>query len=144
MRAVVLEEPGPPSALLPVRETHPIPFSDPDAPPLPEGTVRIKVAACAVAYRDIIDRTGGFPFMNRPTILGHEFSGVVEAAGPGVPPSHAVGTRVSSLHWAQGLGWPAPFDTKEAMGTFLGLTVDGGYAEFATTHYSAFVPMPAH
>ena len=68
MRAVVLDEPGPISNLK-LHEAWPVPYADEGT--LPETHVRIKVAACAVAYRDIIDRTGGFPFMQRPTILGH-------------------------------------------------------------------------
>ena len=40
--------------------------------------VEVKVA-CAVAYRDI-DRTVGFPY-EWPTVLGHEFSGIVTKVG---------------------------------------------------------------
>ena len=68
MRAVVLDEPGPITNLK-LHEAWPVPYADEGT--LPDTHVRIKVAACAVAYRDIIDRTGGFPFMQRPTILGH-------------------------------------------------------------------------
>ena len=75
--------------------------------------VEVKVAACAVAYRDIIDRTGGFPFMNQPTVLGHEFSGIVTKVG-GDTKNLSVGDKVISLHWAQmdGKAFPAPFMTR--------------------------------
>ena len=78
--------------------------------------VEVKVAACAVAYRDIIDRTGGFPFMNQPTVLGHEFSGIVTKVG-GDTKNLSVGDKVISLHWAQmdGKAFPAPFMMKESM-----------------------------
>lgn len=42
---------------------------------------------------------GAFPFMQRPTVLGHEVAGVVDKVGPGVE-RLAVGQRVASLHWA--------------------------------------------
>jgi NADPH:quinone reductase-like Zn-dependent oxidoreductase len=80
--------------------------------------------------------------MNKPTVLGHEFSGVVEAVGPGC--SLRPGDRVVSLHWAQlgGAAFPSPFERKDSMKTFLGLTCDGGYEEFVTTHETAFVKVP--
>ena len=95
MRAVVLDEPGPSSHLM-LRADVPVPGY-----PLGPAEVRVRVAACAVAYRDLIDRTGGFRFMKRPVILGHEFSGVVEEAGVDVPCNLQQGQRVASLHWAQ-------------------------------------------
>jgi alcohol dehydrogenase len=135
MRQMVLQAPGPHTALH--LETVIYKNHTPD-----KNHVRIKVAACAVAYRDIIDRSGGFPFMNRPTVLGHEFAGVVDAAGPGC--SLAVGDRVVSLHWAQhgGEAFPSPFAHEAAMKSFLGLTCNGGYADYVTTHETAFVAVP--
>ena len=105
--------------------------------------VEVHVAACAVAYRDIIDRTGGFPFMNQPTVLGHEFSGIVQRCGKHTK-NLKVGDRVVSLHWAQydNEAFPAPFMHKDAMKTFLGLTCDGGYQDYVTTHETAFVKVP--
>ena len=114
---------------------------NPEAP-LKERQVLIRVAACAVAYRDIIDRSGGFPFMNKPTVLGHEVAGVVVSAAPDSKLSP--GDRVVSLHWGQydGEAWPSPFLHKKSMKTFLGLTCNGGYAEYMTTHDTAFVKVP--
>ena len=139
MRAVVLPEPGPATNF---------DYRICDTPQLSDYSgrateaVRVRVHSCAVAFRDVIDRTGGFPFMQQPTVLGHEFAGVVESVGDDV--EHLVpGDRVVSLHWAQDLGWPAPFDSKAAMDTFLGLTCNGGYAEYCVTHHSAFVKIPA-
>jgi acryloyl-coenzyme A reductase len=139
---VILRTPGPRSHLQ--HETVGVDFSQPLAP----GNVRVKVSACAVSYRDIIDRNGGFPFMNQPTILGHEVAGVVEQVdtkdGAEQGDGLQVGDRVVSLHWAQygGRAWPSPFLDKEAMKTFIGLSVDGGYSEYMSTHASAFVKVP--
>jgi acryloyl-coenzyme A reductase len=80
--------------------------------------------------------------MNQPTVLGHEFSGVVRSVGPNS--DLKPGDRVVSLHWAQygGEAWPSPFLHKKAMKTFLGLTCNGGYGEFVTCHETAFVRVP--
>ena len=86
--------------------------------------------------------------MNQPTILGHEVAGVVEQVdeSTAATPALQVGDKVVSLHWAQHVGadraWPSPFMDKAAMQTFIGLTVDGGYSEYMTTHASAFVKVP--
>jgi NADPH:quinone reductase-like Zn-dependent oxidoreductase len=69
--------------------------------------ILVKVAACAVAFRDILDRKGAFPFIKKPTILGHEFAGVVAALGPDAR-EFQIGQRVVSLHWAQRDAWPSP------------------------------------
>lgn len=81
--------------------------------------------------------------MNQPTVLGHEISGVVESAAP--DSKFQPGDRVVSLHWAQldGEAFPSPFQHKEGMKTFLGLTCNGGYGEYLTTHETAFVKVPS-
>ena len=136
MPAVTLAEPGPPDSLRFVAD-HPTPACGTGP-----GDVLVKVSCCAVAYRDILDRQGAFPFMNRPTIPGHEFSGTVVAAAGGGDLSP--GDRVASLHWAQRDGWPAPLKGGGGgpVGSFLGLTCDGGYAGYVACHDSAFVKVP--
>lgn len=81
--------------------------------------------------------------MNRPTVLGHEIAGVVESVGP--DSGFEVGDHVVSLHWAQyhGEAFPSPFQHKQGMKTFLGLTCDGGYSDYVTTHETAFVKVPS-
>ncbi len=54
MHAVVLDGPGPASDLKLV-DNWPVPYV---SQPLPADYVRVKVDACAVAQRDIIDRNG--------------------------------------------------------------------------------------
>lgn len=137
MRRVVLREPGPCAALIPEEVSYSPPFE------LSNRQTLVRVAACAVAYRDIIDRTGGFPFMNKPTVLGHEVAGVVECAAS--DSKLKAGDRVVSLHWGQydGEAWPSPFLHKKAMQSFLGLTCNGGYSDYMTAHDSVFVKVPS-
>ena len=99
MRAVVLPSPS----------LSPQAFQHRDIPVvLPKGReVLVKVAACAVAFRDILDRKGAFPFIKQPTVLGHEIAGVVAAVGPDAR-EFQIGQRVVSLHWAQRDAWPSP------------------------------------
>ena len=57
----------------------------PDQQPGP-GCVRVRVAACGVCGTDVHIYHGGkgSADVKPPVVLGHEFSGVVEALGPGV------------------------------------------------------------
>ena len=133
--AVTLPAPGPPSALS-FTADHPAPAT----PSKGSSTIVVDVHACAVAYRDTIDRSGGFKFIKPGVVLGHEFAGVVtEVAADSiaertrVSPSRPlqVGDRVVSLHWAQDEGWPSPFGGvggNVPVDSFFGLTCDGGYA----------------
>jgi acryloyl-coenzyme A reductase len=132
LRKVVLDRPGPADSF----RMETVDFDS--SASLSPNYVRVQVAATAVAYRDLIDRKGGFPFMNQPTVLGHEIAGVVEASANS---NFKKGDHVVSLHWAQmgGLAFPSPFMNQEGMKTFLGLTCDGGYSDYVTTHGSAFV-----
>ena len=87
MTAVVLPRPGPASSLailsvpVPVLDAlacvHGKPINDCRCG---DDEVRIRVAACGVCFRDVLDRRGAFPFMVCPTVLGHEIAG----AGPAV------------------------------------------------------------
>jgi hypothetical protein len=99
MRAVVLPAPSLSPHALQLRQ---VPITPPKG-----REVLVKVAACAVAYRDVLDRKGAFPFIKQPTVLGHEFAGVVAAVGPDSR-EFQVGQRVVSLHWAQRDAWPSP------------------------------------
>jgi acryloyl-coenzyme A reductase len=75
MRAVVLSGPG---------GIENLSAQTVDVPPCAPDAVRVRVAACSVCHRDCLDRRGAFPFMNRPTILGHELAGTVVDVGASV------------------------------------------------------------
>jgi NADPH:quinone reductase-like Zn-dependent oxidoreductase len=85
MRAAVLHAPGPPTAF--ALEDVPIPaIGDDDA--------LVRVRACGVAYKDVVERNGVYRRdMSFPVIIGYEIAGVVEAIGAKVE-TVAVGDRV--------------------------------------------------
>jgi D-arabinose 1-dehydrogenase-like Zn-dependent alcohol dehydrogenase len=136
MKAIVLHEPGPPEHLR---------FQEIADPELSSGSAIVRVHAAGVCYRDVIDRRGGFPFMKRPVVPGHEFGGVVEAVAPDVT-DLAVGTRVVNLHRAPCgeceycLAGHDPRCSRSMM--MFGLTLDGGYAERVLAPVKSLVPLP--
>lgn len=135
-RALQLSVPGPVSHF---QLRHDVPLR----PPAPHQVV-VRVAACGIAFRDIVDRRGGFKFISRPAILGHEFAGTVVSCGDQVT-KYRVGDRVLSLHWDQSEMWPSPLPTAKGTSpaqSFFGLTTPGGYGEFVTCGQGAFVRCP--
>lgn len=131
MKAVVLARAGPPENL--VAQDVPTPVVTPRH-------VLVKVHACGVGYRDIIDRRGDMPMMRTPIVPGHEFAGEVVEVGEDVERWHP-GDRVLNLYFAscgrcdQCLGG----DERRcrAMSESFGLTVNGGYAEYVLAHERA-------
>lgn len=58
-------------------------YEDIKTPEVQEGTVKIRVAVCGICGSDI-PRVFNNTAHHYPLVLGHEFSGVVDAIGPGV------------------------------------------------------------
>eukprot|EP00164_Ancoracysta_twista_P013911 GFYU01022434.1.p1 GENE.GFYU01022434.1~~GFYU01022434.1.p1 ORF type:complete len:401 (-),score=88.79 GFYU01022434.1:8-1210(-) len=140
MRGVVLNEPGPISNLQYK--------TDLSIPEPTDNQVRVRVLACGVCHRDLLDRSGAFPFIQRPTILGHEIAGVVEKVAPGANTHLSEGDLVASLHWAPCGGCAACIkgqttQCRDNVSSFLGLTVNGGYADYVVNGASCFVPVPS-
>jgi acryloyl-coenzyme A reductase len=105
----------------------------------------VRVDACAVAFRDILDRRGAFPFIKDDAVLGHEIAGtVVEVARQGQEEHGlAPGDRVVSLHWSQKEAWPSPLQRGAGVvASMLGISCDGGYADYCTADSGAFVKVP--
>ncbi len=100
--------------------------------------VRVRVMACGVCGTDIhiYDGAKGAADCVPPTVLGHEFSGVVDAVGEGVT-DWRCGDRVAidpnntcgSCSWC--LSGKAHF-CENMIGT--GTTSDGGFAEYCVVH----------
>lgn len=115
-----------------------------DPVPQPEEVI-VRVRACGVCGRDLIDRRGGFPAMKLPAILGHEFAGEIVAVGSRAG-AFREGDRVANLHrpycgeCATCHAGELP-DCERAWQSF-GHTVPGGYAELVAAHYRALVRVP--
>jgi D-arabinose 1-dehydrogenase-like Zn-dependent alcohol dehydrogenase len=134
---------------------HAVQVSRPNGPfelverPVPEpgaGSVRIRVQACGVCHSDSFTKEGTFPGIQFPRVPGHEVTGVIDAAGPGVSGWKA-GEPV-------GVGWNGGYcgvcepcrrgDFFACVtGQVTGITRDGGYAEYMVAHTSAVARMPA-
>ena len=70
MRAIVLAAPG-------RLEMRDVPVPKPQA-----GQVRVRTAACGICATDLV-MIDGDPRVRPPAVLGHEWSGTVDAVGPG-------------------------------------------------------------
>lgn len=115
-------------------------------PPDPTGNqVLVEVDACGVCHRDLIDRSGGVPFMTLPIALGHEAVGRVVAAGPDVT-RWKPGDRVATLHrdscgtcerCLEGQPTLCPHGFHA-----LAIVADGGYATHLTAPERTFYPVP--
>lgn len=116
MRAVVNTGPG----QLEMRE-WPTPTPGP-------GQVRIRTAACGICATDL-KMIAGWERTGFPAIPGHEWSGVVDAAGPGAN-DKLVGQRCVA-------------ENVLADGGEVGFEHPGGYAEFLITEARNVQPLPA-
>ena len=100
--------------------------------------VVIQVRSCGVCATDVKKFTGASKAPHLPFILGHEPSGVIAEAGPGVSPHLKPGTRVAvapvftcgecygcrnGLVYSQGMGMCDNYQV-------LGYSIDGAFAEY--------------
>lgn len=92
------------------------------------GQVRIRTAACGICATDL-EMIRGWKRTGFPAIPGHEWSGWVDAVGPGVDAGLAGRLCVAENVWADGgeVGFEHP----------------GGYAEFLLTEARHVQPLPA-
>jgi D-arabinose 1-dehydrogenase-like Zn-dependent alcohol dehydrogenase len=134
MRAVVLDEKDGPFRL----EERELPVPGPD-------TVLLRVAACGVCYRDLIDRRGLYPFATFPRVLGHEIAGEVLAFGPNVE-GLELGDRVVTTHHPSCGQCRACREGQETRcdrsAWHYAMTVDGGYQEAVVAHVGTLVEVP--
>ena len=127
----------------------PLVIEDISKPEPGAGQVLVRVAACGVCHSDVHMARGhweGFKsLMPLPIVLGHEVAGTVESLGP----------RVTRLREGDRVGIPwfhhtcgeceycksdlEVFCTKSAI---TGVTVNGGFAEYALAWESHVVPIP--
>jgi D-arabinose 1-dehydrogenase-like Zn-dependent alcohol dehydrogenase len=109
------------------------------------GQIRVRVEACGVCHSDALTKAGAFPGLTLPRVPGHEIAGRVDAVGANVT-AFKPGDRV-------GVGWHGGHCfvcTPCRKGDFIncekaqitGLTLDGGYAEYAVVPYEAAARLP--
>lgn len=110
------------------------------------GEVLLRVASCGICGSDVhaFRSDAGFEWVQPPRTLGHEFSGTVESVGPDVT-RVSPGDRVVAVA-VQGCG---SCDACRAGSTQLcprrvavGLSRDGGMAEYAVMTEQHLVPVP--
>lgn len=107
--------------------------------------IRVEVEACGVCYRDLVDRSGRFPFIRLPITPGHEVVGRVTVIGPDVT-DWAEGDRVAAMH-RDFCGSCPPCEAGEtsfcsrAM-ALPGLLIDGGYQKHMVAPQRCFYRMP--
>ncbi len=136
MKAVVLKEAG---------STENFSVQEISTPKATPGHVVVKIHACAVGYRDIIDRRGGQGFIETPIVLGHEFAGEIIEIGEGVK-RWRKGDRVVNLYhdfcgicdFCLGSDERRCINIRE----IFGLTVNGGYAEYVLANELALERLP--
>lgn len=123
----------------------PFRLEDREPPAVEPGTALVRVRACGVCYRDIIDRRGPYPFSTFPRVIGHEIAGEVIEVGPGVS-NVSPGDRVVTTHRPACGQCPACLEREETRceRSFwsYGMTVDGGYAEVCLAHAGTLVRVP--
>lgn len=89
--------------------------------------VRIRTAACGICATDL-EMIAGWDRTGFPSVPGHEWSGVVDAVGPGAD---------ASL-----VGRPCVAENVLADGGEVGFEHPGGYAEYVVTEAANVLPLP--
>ncbi len=109
-----------------------------------KGEVLVRVRACGVCHRDLIDRAGRFKFIQLPVVPGHEAAGEVIAVGEGV--SLGVGDRVATMHRDSCGDCPAcvagDVSLCQSAAHVLGILADGGYARLLLVPERTLYPLP--
>lgn len=110
-------------------------FEEVDEAPAPgPGEVRLKVAYAGICGSDIHNYKTGQWISRRPSIAGHEFSGIIDAVGEGVR-GLAVGDRaVADSRHSCGSCASCRSGRPQLCASlgFVGESIDGGFAEHAT------------
>ena len=109
------------------------------------GEIRVKVEACGVCHSDAVTRSGAYPGLTLPRVPGHEIAGRVDAVGP----TSRRGRRANGSASA-GTGVTASSADPCRKGDFIncekaqitGVTLDGGYAEYAVVPHEAVARHP--
>lgn len=124
---------------------EPLTITERDIPEPGPGQVLVRITACGVCHTDLGLLRGDWPGAPFPVVPGHEITGVVTAAGPGVTWPET-GTAIG----AQFLGDSCRHCEYCARGDQIlcprkritGILMDGGYAEYAVLEADFVTPLP--
>lgn len=120
-------------------------YTDYPTPLLKKDEVLVKVMACGICGSDVgrVFKTGTYHF---PTIIGHEFSGVVAAANPDDKDgTELIGKRVGVFPLKPCFECHNCKEGKYEMCVnydYLGSRCDGGFAEFVAVPKWNLIPLP--
>jgi len=117
-----------------------------DAPVAGPGAVLVRVRAASICGSDlgIYDFTPAYSGMELPVVMGHEFSGVVEAIGEGVE-AFSVGDRVlsrSMVSCGECRFCVAGMDNICESSSLFGIHQDGGFADYISVPQGLLYPIP--
>jgi L-iditol 2-dehydrogenase len=117
-----------------------------NAPVTGPGEVLVRVRAAAICGSDlgIYDFTPSYSGMTLPVVMGHEFSGVVEAVGKDIE-GFAVGDRVLSrsvVSCGECRFCAAGMDNLCESSSLFGIHQDGGFTEYITVPQGLLYPIP--
>ncbi len=110
------------------------------------GEVLIRVAGCGICGSDLhaYQADAGYEWVRPPVILGHEFTGVIESAGPGVE-RFRPGDRVAVIGIQGCLECSSCRDGRTNLCTtrkVIGLDLNGGMADYAVVNEAFLVRIP--
>jgi len=118
---------------------------DSTARPVPgPGEALVKVRRIGVCGSDLTIYRGRHPYAKKPVVMGHEFSGVIEALGPGVS-GLAPGTRVTVIpHLVCGHCGPCRSETYNFCEELrcMGAEADGAHVQFIAVPAGMALPIP--
>lgn len=121
-------------------DTKDVRIEEVEEPKVEAGRVKVKVAWAGICGTDLHEYLGGPIFIpgdepnpitgkERPVIMGHEFSGIVQEVGEGVK-GIKEGDKVCINPAMTNNNHPNPLYDFYKDGTFIGLGDDGGFADF--------------
>ena len=117
-----------------------------DAPVAGPGEALVRVRAASICGSDlgIYDFTPAYSGMTLPVVMGHKFSGVVEAVGKGIE-GNAVGDRVLSrsvVSCGECRFCVASMDNLCESSSLFGIHQDGGFAEYISVPRGLLYQIP--
>ncbi|MDR2643293.1 MAG: alcohol dehydrogenase catalytic domain-containing protein [Planctomycetaceae bacterium] len=104
-------------------------------PEMKEGELLVHVDACAVCGTDLKSKHHGNPRIKAPLVMGHEFTGIIEAVSPSAKGNWKVGERVvmaTSISCGECFYCHAGYRNLCSQLAPMGFSYPGGMAEYVT------------